>query len=652
LSAVAQATFEGDVRPLVRANCTGCHGAKNPAGKLNLARFSTEAEVRADLSVWKKILDVVSAEQMPPAPLKLDPAARARFTNWVAELLENPGGAPDPGPAPLRRLTRLEYNNTVRDLLRLDRDVFMMPERLPFTKSYFDPSAIRMPGAVDVETIEYGQKIPVLLPSGGLPGENRAEHGFTNRAADLNVSPLLFERYLATAGDIASSPDLERRSAVYRLLAAPGPGAQRRRRFSAFLERAFRRPVTEAEIARHWKPDAVRDSLRSVLSSPSFLMRTDLRDVRPGGAFGDYAIASRLSYFLWASMPDDELFELAREGALSEPEVLEAQARRMLRDRKARELSDTFAVQWLQLNELFGAQPDVGRFNHYYIYDAFGTNKGNLGLDMMAEALLLFETVMIEDRPALDFLDARFSYLNSRLIKHYKLDAAFAQQLRQAANQLGKRDALRFFRVQPPDRSRGGVLSLGATLTMNSTPLRTSPVFRGAWVLEAIFNRPPPPPPNAVPALEEQGRGEVAKLTVRQKLELHRQNPACAACHNRIDPLGHALENFDPVGVWRTVDEGAPIDASGALPGDRKFANPGEFKDALLARKDEFARGFAEHLLAYALNRKVEYYDMPAVRSIVERAAADDYRFSRFVAEVALSRPFRFTREIGSETTK
>lgn len=649
MAAAQAATFEADVRPFLRANCAGCHGEKNPPAKLNLARFVSEASVRADPAVWKKVLDVVSAEQMPPPPLRPDPSARGRFTDWVTGFLERPEGEPDPGAVPLRRLTRLEYNNTVRDLLKLDRDVFMMPERLPFTKSYFDPSAVRMPGAVDVETIEYGQKIPVLLPSGGLPGENRAEHGFTNRADGLNVTPLLFERYLAAAADIANSPDLERRSAAFRLLAAPGTDEQKRRRFAAFVERAFRRLVTAGEVARHWRPGAVRESLRSVLSSPSFLMRTDSRDVRPGGALGDYALASRLSYFLWASMPDDELFELAREGSLADPRAIEAQAARMLRDRKAREMSDTFAVQWLQLNELFGAQPDVERFKRYYIYDAFGTNKGNLGLDMLAEALLLFETVMIEDRPALDFLDARYAYLNSRLMKHYRLDEAFDRQLKQAANQLGKRDALRFFRVEPPGRARGGVLDLGATLTMNSTPLRTSPVFRGAWVLEAIFNRPPLPPPNAVPALEEQKR-EAGHLTVRQKLEAHRRNPACAACHNRIDPLGHALENFDPVGVWRTHDEGAAIDPSGELAGGRRFATPAEFKDALLVRKDEFARGFAEHLLSYALNRKIEHYDMPAVRAMVDNAAQKEYRFSRFVVEAALSRPFRYTRE--SETKR
>jgi hypothetical protein len=251
---------------------------------------------------------------------------------------------------------------------------------------------------------------------------------------------------------------------------------------------------------------------------------------------------------------------------------------------------------------------------------------------------------MIENQSIQNFVDARYTYLNTRLMKHYRLEAQYAKEFKDATVQYGNRKGpQRFFRVQLPDRTRGGVLGLGAVLTMTSTPVRTSPVFRGAWMLEALFNRPPAPPPNAVPTIEEQG-GDESGLSVRQKLEAHRKNPACASCHSRMDPLGFALENYDPVGVWRTKDGSADVDPSGALSGGGAFSGPEQFKDVLLARRQELARGFSEHLLSYALNRKLEYFDRPAVRKILHQAASEEYRFHRIVQEIVNSVPFRFVR--------
>jgi hypothetical protein len=225
------------------------------------------------------------------------------------------------------------------------------------------------------------------------------------------------------------------------------------------------------------------------------------------------------------------------------------------------------------------------------------------------------------------------------LIRHNKLEGVYVKEMKEAAQFGTRKGPSRFFRLNLPDRNRGGILTMGAALTMNSTPMRTSPVFRGAWVLEAVFNRPPPPPPNNVAPLEAQG-GDDSVLSVRQKLAEHRKNPACASCHARMDPLGFALENFDAVGVWRDKDGSAAIDASGELSHGRRFDSPGGLKKAILERQEDFVRGFVEHMLSYALNRKLDYADAPAVRSIIESAAKDQYRFSAIVRGVVDSHPF------------
>jgi hypothetical protein len=496
----------------------------------------------------------------------------------------------------------------------------------------------------------------VLLRDSSLPGENRAEYGFTNFTENLNTSPLLMERYLSLAAEIANHPNLERDSAPFRLLLQSTTRPLLTSRLRNFLSAAFRRPVDAAEAERYLKiygahksshEAGVRALLRAALSSPAFLLRTEHKG--SGHRIDDYALASRLSYFLWASAPDSELLELAAAAQLHDPAILSTQVRRMLRDRKVRELSDTFAVQWLQLNEMFGAQPDVELFKHYYIFDAFGTNKGNLAQDMLAEALLLFETILVEDRSIVDILHVPFTYANTRLMRHYRLDALYPKELKEAANFGNRKGPSRFYRIDLKDENRGGILTMGATLTMNSSPRRTSPVFRGAWILEAIFNRPPPPPPAAVPTLEAAAADQ-KNLTVRQRLAEHRKNPACASCHARIDPLGLALENFDAVGVWRDTDNQAPVDASGALSHDRSFNSPATFKRAVLERKEEFVRAFVEHLLAYALNRPLEYFDAPVVRKILDRARPQNFTLHSLLEGVVHSYPFLHTEDERTDT--
>lgn len=662
---LAAADFAESVGSVVKTYCTTCHGdGAEPAGGLRLTPLLNLDSTQENLPAAARVLELVAAGQMPPAGLPAPTEAeRRRLVETLEDLLSTPppGGA-DPGKPVLRRLTRLEYNNSVRDLLGLSTDVFMFPERLPYLKTYFQPQFGKLDGSITVERLEYGQEVPVLLRNSSLPGENRAEHGFTNRGADLSLSPMLFEKYLALAAEIAGHPELEARSPAVRLLTAP-PGDQppeevARVRVARFLERAFRRPPTSNEIELTLRPfhssldrgetfaSGMRAAIRAVLASPQFLMRAepvrvDAGETRP---LDSYELASRLSYFLWSSMPDEELFELARDGLLADPVILESQARRMLRDPKARELSDSFAFQWLQLSELFGAQPDLETFRHYYSFDFFGSNKGNRGQDMLTELLLLFETVLIEDRPVLDFVDADYVWVNDLLMEHYGWTELYPKKVKDSKRYGSRLSSARWHRVQPPDRTRGGVVTAGGPLTMNSTPVRTSPVFRGAWVLEVIFNRPPPPPPNVDVGSIEEGESGDAALTVRQKLEAHRANPACASCHNRIDPPGFALERFDPVGAWREVDAGAPIDASGELSHGRSFDGPAAFKAALLERPEDFVGAFAEQLLSYALGRKLEHFDRPAVKAVVDGAAEEDYRFSRIVADIVMSRPFRHVR--------
>ena len=671
-AAGAPPDFDRDVRQVVAKYCARCHGdGPKPKGDLSLTRYKSGADARAAGAVWRTAAESVKAREMPPEG-KPQPteAERKVFSDWAAAVAAaaDLGGVRDPGRPVLRRLTRLEYNNTVRDLLGLRTDLFPFPERLPFKKEYFDPAGGRMPAVLRADAYEYGEKTPALLPRAGLPGDNRADHGFANRGDALNLSPLLFEKYLAVADDVLSAPGLA--AAAPRLAGlASTPVAGRpavKARLAGFLARAFRRPADDPTVEKYLRlydagkarglsdPDALRDPLAAALASPDFLFLAEPTDPKRGPVrpLDGHELASRLSYFLWASMPDDELFAAAGAGTLTAPAELERQARRMLRDPKVRELSESFAVQWLRLNELWAARPDPG-FKTFY---SGPQGKTTLHADLMAEALLLFETVLVEDRSVLDFLDADYAYLNKRLIAHYRLTDHFRPRMEAAgmlapddrqglAKQRQKSSAAEqnWLRVTWPDRTRGGFLTCGAVLTLTSLPQRTSPVKRGAWVLESVFNRPPEEPKVAVPPLDDQTSPD-GPLTVRRKLERHRADPNCGACHNRIDPPGFALENYDPVGAWRAADGPAPVDAAGTLPDGRRFDGPAGFKDAVLGKKDEFVRGFVEHLLSYALGRKLEFYDAPEVDRIAAAVAGDGYKFSRAVAEVVTSYPFRHVR--------
>lgn len=392
----------------------------------------------------------------------------------------------------------------------------------------------------------------------------------------------------------------------------------------AFLARAYRRPAKPDEIARvvdiglrakkSGEPyeKGVRLALTAALVSPHFLFRVE--DTKEGPLTG-YEVASRLSYFLWSSMPDDELFRLAAKGDLAKPDIVRKQVARMLADPKADALAENLGGQWLQLRKLDLVTPDPKLFPGF---DA------ELREAMRQETILFFRHVQRENRSVIEFLDSRETFLNERLAKHYGIEGVVGNAFRKVA--------------LPGDR-RGGLVTQASMLTVTSNPTRTSPVKRGKWVLENILGTPPPPPPPGADSLEGDDQPLTGK-TLRARLEEHRRNPDCASCHNRMDPIGLGLENFDAVGAWRDRDGGEPIDASGALPDGTAFNGPSSLRAYLVGRKDLFIRALAERLLIYAIGRGLTFADQCAVDDIVKHARAGQVKFVAMIQAVASSDPF------------
>jgi Protein of unknown function (DUF1592)./Protein of unknown function (DUF1595)./Protein of unknown function (DUF1588)./Protein of unknown function (DUF1585). len=408
-----------------------------------------------------------------------------------------------------------------------------------------------------------------------------------------------------------------------------------KRILATVMRRAYRRPVTTADLQVPLKfyRDARADNgfeagiemaLRSVLVSPEFLFRVeqDPAHVAPNTAYriSDIELATRLSFFLWSSIPDDELLDTAIHGKLSTPAVLEHQVRRMLADPRSRALVNNFAEQWLYLRNLSSANPDMRVFPDF---------DDNLRQAFRQETELFFESIMREDRSVLDLLRANYTFVNERLAKHYGIPNVYGSRFRRI--------------TFGPDAERGGLLRQGSVLTVTAYATRTSPVIRGKWIMSNILGVPPPPPPAFVPALKERSQsGNV--LAMRERMAEHRDNPACSGCHQLMDPPGFALENYDAVGRWRTAEEGKPIDASGSLPDGSKFTGASGLEQALLSRPEVFVSTFTEKLLTYALGRGVEYYDAPAVRKVVREARAQDFRFSSVILGIVDSAPFQMRR--------
>ncbi len=401
---------------------------------------------------------------------------------------------------------------------------------------------------------------------------------------------------------------------------------------------AYRRPVAPAdlntlmEFYRNGRRGGSFDSgiqlaLERLLISPDFLFRIerDPDDAAPGAAYqlSDLELASRLSFFLWSSIPDAELLDLAEAGWLGQPAVLKEQTQRMLADPRSKALVANFAGQWLYLRNLRSVVPDGATFPEW---------DENLREAFLRETELFVSSLLDEDRSVMDLLDADYTFANERLAQHYGIPGVYGSHFRRV--KLSAKLAER----------RGGILGQGSLLTVTSYPNRTSPVLRGKWILANLLGAPPPPPPADVPDLPARGKtGEPA--TVRERLEQHRENPACAACHAPMDPLGFALENYDAVGKWRdTAEAGSPVDAAGSLPGGARFEGPGGLRGLLLERREQFVSALTEKLLAYAVGRGAKSYDRPAIRGVVRHAAADDYRWSSIIVGIVQSTPFRMRR--------
>ncbi|MFO0926196.1 MAG: DUF1592 domain-containing protein [Gemmataceae bacterium] len=588
-------TYARDIRPLIDRYCLRCHSAAKPKGDVRLDRDRSDDDVRKHLALWEKVGGNLRSGDMPPANAKKPSAAETEVLNrWLDAVVFKTDctGPKDPGRVTIRRLNRAEYNNTIRDLVGVD-----------------------------------------FQPAKDFPADD-VGYGFDNVGDVLSIPPLLMEKYLATAEAIVDEawkrPELRRR-----LTPLPFGRLSTGQNLRAFASRAWRRPATDEEVRRLTalvqlarqqgdNPDVgVRLALQAVLVSPHFLFRVERDpDPRSNGLISEHELASRLSYFLWSSMPDEELTRLAGDGKLRQPGVIDEQVRRMLKDPKARALAENFAGQWLNLRPLSAFSPDPKRFPAFTpaLRDA-----------MLRETEQFFLHVVRADRSVLDFLDADYSFVNERLARHYGLKGVAGESFR---------------KVSLTGTPRGGVVTHASVLAVTSNPTRTSPVKRGKWILENILGTPPPPP--APDAGELPADGELTG-TMRQQMEQHRKNPACAACHQRMDPLGFGLENFDAVGAWRSRDGKFPIDAAGVLPDGSRFDGPAELRKVLLGKKDQFVHCLTEKLLVYALGRGTERNDRCFIEEIARATTKDDYRFTSLLIHLVKSDPFQKRRVRGDK---
>jgi hypothetical protein len=608
------ASFD-QVRTTLKTYCVACHQGKTAAAKIDLTRFNTAASLTEHRESWNLVLLRVRGGEMPPkgsrAPT-LD--EREQFISWVDANLRKAAcaGGLIPGPAPMRRLNRDEYSATIRDLLNVQ--------------------------------ISAGH----ALPADGAGGE-----GFDNAAETLFLSPIHAEKYVEAARQALEYAAKDTRARRVFLTAEPDeqtpPEEAARKVLETFVPRAFRRPARPGEVEKYLAlfrsaqarketyNESILYALQAVLVSPHFLFRREEPNPDPGPRLvGDFELASRLSYFLWGSMPDQALYDLAAEGKLRDKEVLRAQVKRMLAggtqrrkddptrivyDGKLTEFASRFTEQWLGTRELGrDIKPDPKLFPEYH--DA------ELQSAFRYEPILFFQEVIASDLSLVNLLDSKFTFVNNTLNRFYGLNI---QKLRQQP----------VMRELPEGSHRGGLLGMSAILAVSSYANRTSPVLRGKWVLESILGTPPPPPPPDVPELPEVHEGEPPR-TLRERLEQHRQNPACASCHARIDPIGFGLENYDVLGRWRTEDAGKPIDAKGELPDGTAFEGPQELKKVLLDRKGLFIRNLTSKMLGYALGRGLMLEDSCTVDEIVARLEKNDYKAHTLIEGIVLSVPFRY----------
>ena len=633
--------------PLLERYCFRCHGAETRTAGVNLDALVGQRPLVRNRETWLRVMDALEAGKMPPAGAP-PPAAAERET--LAALLSDAihgfdySTVDDPGYEPLRRLTHRELDNTLRDLVGAD---FSVTDR--------------------------------------FPAELTGASGFDNSANTLFLESTLMERYIAAAERVVERmlpaqpvTDAQRRAHELVFVAAPGEGRiggeAADRVLRRFLERAYRRPPAEDDVRRALDQyraarrdrrsfvEAVKVVLQSVLITPRFLLRieTPPPPAAPGDApaayrISDWDLASRLSYFLWASMPDDEIRDLARQGILGDPEVLAAQVDRMLADPRADALGTSFAAQWLGFQHV-GTRIWLDPIDNPWC-------TATLMAAMRDESSLFFLSLVRDNQPIRRLIDADYTFVNEELATTlYGMEGIRGEHMR---------------RVRLDDPNRGGFLGHGSVLALTSNYKDTSPVKRGHYVLDVLLGTPPPPPPPGAGVLSEE-LGDLRQLSFRQKLEMHSNNPTCRNCHQKIDPIGFSLENFDYFGRWRdayhfrqrveTEEEAdevrivedtnvfaqkrfykntyTSIDTAGALPSGAAFDGPAGLKRTLIEeRHDDLVRQTASKMLAYALGRQLDYYDEPALRGIIAALEADDYRFQTLVKAIVASYPFQHKKQ-------
>ena len=587
--------FQDRVTPFFKTYCTNCHGIHRMEGGINFAPALVAPGVPSSTKKWKQALANVKAHDMPPSNADKQPKDEERqmFVDWMGTIKYL--SPKDPGPFVIRRLTKVEYGNTLRDIFGV---------------------------------------APAIAAE--LPDEVFGE-GYLN-----TLSPLQSEHYLGIANEVLNrilapkdAPPTEMQNRLFGEPPAPGTDLRMAAKTvaSSLTRRAFRRPASDAELElllgvfdlacenKLDYPASLRLMLKAVLVSPQFLFITPASEAAPGQTIvplDDYQLASRLSYLLWATMPDAELSALADNGTLHEPAILKTQVKRLLADPRSRALFDGFGAQWLGLLGLESKTFDTAKFPQM---------TAELRGAMYDEARLFFDSIVRENRSLFGFVDSDYTFLNGTLAALYGLEKTVTgPEMR---------------KVTLDDANRGGILGMPGILATTSFPNRTSPVKRGVWVLEQVLGEHVPPAPPNVPPLEKQDKQAVENLTLRQRTELHRTNAVCANCHKILDPIGFGLENFDAIGRWRDQDDtGGAIDAAGELPGEKRFSSPRELKAIIAARKDELARNLTRKLLAYALCRQLEGYDEIVVDHLIEAVAKDGYGMQTLISEIVTSYPF------------
>jgi hypothetical protein len=594
-------SWDRNISGLFRKFCHRCHGGNELSGDVDLARDVDLRMLLDHRESWEKARLVLANSEMPPSdekqPSEEEKELLLQFLDKT--LVLDCSSAEDPGRPMMRRLNRTEYNYCVQDLTGLN---------MQFADGF----------APD--------------PTG---------YGFDNMGEVLSLSPVQIEQYHDSAKAITEAIRLSKDSshAIYEsvfgetMASEEAQTAEAKRRIESFATRAFRRPVDPVYIGKlmsiYVKARDQNEShetsqsylVRAVLMSPQFLTRTERN--RPGMtepyAIDDFELASRLSFFLWSRSPDAELLDLAQRGQLRNLETLKRQTERMIQDQRSQALVDSFFGQWLSLRDVESHQPDQATFPEF---------DDSLRASMKSEVNAFLRELVQQNRSCIELIDSNFTYLNERLASHYEIPGVEGEFMR---------------RVVLPDRRRGGLLTSAALLMSQSDPTRTNVPRRGNYIAGRILGTPPPPPPPNVPPLDSANHDGPPR-SLRQLLELHRQNPTCANCHAKMDPLGFALENYDAIGRWRTSDGPFPIDASGQWIQGRAFTGPIELKDTLLEQKDAFAKTLIKNLMIYAYGRGLQGTDECIVRDSMASGKEEGYRFLTLVNAIVQSYPFLHRR--------